>query len=79
MYSTMVTAICDFLKSVFNYADTAKEKQSETEIIKDKRDYKKATDVAERIIEIADKYLSKMNKDDLKEYQRLCKRFRKYN
>lgn len=79
MYSAMIKSICNFLKSVFNYADTAKEKQSETEIIKDKRDYKKATDVAERVFEVTDRYRSKMTKYDAWKYERLCRLFQKYN
>lgn len=79
MYSAMVKAVCDFLKSVFNYAGTAKEKQSESEVIKDKRDYKKATDVAERVFEVADRYRSKMTKYDSWKYERLCRLFKKYN
>lgn len=75
----MVKAVFDFLKSVFNYADTAKEKQSESEVIKDKRDYKKATDVAERVFEVADRYRSKMTKYDSWKYERLCRLFKKYN
>ena len=46
----------DMLKSVFDFATTAKENQSETEIINDKKDCEQANDDALKALKIADKY-----------------------
>ena len=46
----------DMLKSVFDFAVTAKENQSETEIINDKKDCEQANNDALKALKIADKY-----------------------
>ena len=50
--SAAVEAASNAIKSVFDFASTAKNHQSETEIIKEKRDLKKATDKAEEAFKI---------------------------
>lgn len=54
----------DTLKGVFNYASTAKEHQSETEIIKDRRDIDEANKDALRALKIADRYKENMTIKD---------------
>ena len=46
----------DALKSIFDFATTAKENQSETEIINDKKDCEQANNDALKALKIADKY-----------------------
>lgn len=46
----------DVLKSVFDFATTAKEHQSETEIINDKNDCEQANNDALKALKVADKY-----------------------
>lgn len=46
----------DALKSIFDFASTAKENQSETEIINDKKDCEQANNDALKALKIADKY-----------------------
>ena len=83
MWMTLVTtvskAIGDTTKSIFNYFSTVKEKQSETEIIKDKKDYKKATNIAEKIIDIAQQYKADMTFAHRLKFVRLVQAFKKYN
>jgi hypothetical protein len=83
MWMTLVTtvskAIGDTTKSIFNYFSTVKEKQSETEIIKDKRNYKKATNIAEEIFEITDMYIGYFSKQDKREYRYLMTKFKEKN
>ena len=83
MWMTLVTtvskAIGDTTKSIFNYFRTIKEKQSETEIIKEKRDYKEATNIAEEIFEITDMYLNSFSKADKREYRSLMSKFKEKN
>ena len=67
----------DALKSVFDFASTAKEHQSETEIIKEKRDLEDAVNTAEEIIELFDKYQTYLSDDDWKSFKKLVKKFNK--
>lgn len=46
----------DALKSIFDFATTAKENQSETEIINDKKDCEQANNDALKALKVADKY-----------------------
>lgn len=46
----------DALKSIFDFASTAKENQSETEIINDKKDCEQANNDALKALKIADQY-----------------------
>ena len=54
--SSIIKAVSDAFKSVFDFATTAKENQSETEIINDKKDCEQANDDALKALKIADKY-----------------------
>ena len=51
-----VEAASNAIKSVFDFAATAKENQSETEIINDKKDCEQANNDALKALKIADKY-----------------------
>lgn len=76
MLKAFETAL-DALKSVFDFASTAKEHQSETEIIKEKRDLESAVNTAEEIIELFNKYQFHLSDDDWKSYKKLVKKFNK--
>ena len=78
-YETAIKSIGDFFKSIFDFAKTSKEHQSETEIIKDKRDYKEATNIAEKIIDIAQKYKTEMTFADRLKFYRLLEKFQEHN
>ena len=78
-YETAIKSIGDFFKSIFDFAKTYKEHQSETEIIRDKRDYKEATDIAEKIINIAQKYKQEMTFADRLKFVRLSEKFQTRN
>lgn len=75
-----------FIQSFFNMgekiADTSKsiiEHRAESDIIKDKHNYKKATDIAEGVIILSTKYLEYFNKRDKKLFEHLVRQFNKYN
>lgn len=51
--ATVSKAVGDVTKSVFDFLSKKKDKQSETEIIKEKRELKKATNIAEEMWGIA--------------------------
>ena len=67
------------IKNGFSYAEKVKEKQSETAILKDRKNLQKAVDIAEEIIEIMFKYLPLYLEQDADDLQKLVKKFRKYN
>lgn len=75
--SAAVEAVSNAIKSVFDFASTAKENQSETEIIKEKRDLEDAVNTAEEIIELFDKYQTYLSDDDWKSFKKLVKKFNK--
>ena len=72
-YETAIKSIGDFFKSIFDFAKTSKE------IIKDKRDYKEATNIAEKIIDIAQKYKTEMTFADRLKFSRLLEKFQEHN
>ena len=75
--SAAVEAVSNAIKSVFDFASTAKENQSETEIIKEKRDLESAVNTAEEIIELFGKYQTYLSDDDWKSFKKLVKKFNK--
>ena len=75
--SAAVEAVSNAIKSVFDFASTAKENQSETEIIKEKRDLEDAVNTAEEIIELFGKYQTYLSHDDWKSFKKLVKKFNK--
>lgn len=75
--SAAVEAVSNAIKSVFDFASIAKENQSETEIIKEKRDLEDAVNTAEEIIELFGKYQTYLSDDDWKSFKKLVKKFNK--
>ncbi len=71
----LINAVAEALKSLFDCAENAKTRQSETQIIKDKKRLKEATNIAEEIFKITDLYKSFFSKDDLSEYESLMRKF----
>lgn len=69
----------DALKSVFDYAGTAKENQAETEIIKEKRDLKKATDKAEEAFKIVFRNFECLPEKEQERFKDLYDDFLDYN
>lgn len=77
--SSIVEALGNAVKGVSECFKTAKSKQLETEIIKEKRSLKKAVDCAEKIIEISFKYYPLMEETDREDFIANVKKFRKYD
>lgn len=78
-FADAIKSVGEAFTSLFNYCTTAKEVQSETQVIKDKKRLKKATDIAEKMFAIVDKYLPYFNRDDQKDYNRLYEEFKTKN
>lgn len=72
-----VKALLDCLTQFFSYKKVKTENQDETEIIDDKKDLKKASDIAEKIIQIALRYQDSMSKLDKLKLNSLIKQFNK--
>lgn len=79
MLTNAIEAIGNAVKSVFDSFTTFKKKQSETAILKDRKNLQKAVDISEEIIEIMFKYLPLYLEQDADDLQKLVKKFRKYN
>lgn len=70
-----VKSVGEAIKSLFDYADTAKTRQSETAIIKENKRLKKAADTTEKMLCIFSKYVDKISDDDQKELKKLLDTF----
>lgn len=70
-----VEKVGEAVKSFFDYLKETKAKQSETNIINDKKRLKKATNIAEKIFKITDNYRVLFEIEDLKKYNKLRDEF----
>lgn len=72
-----IQSVSEAFTSLFNWLRTNKEEQSETQLIKDKKRLKDATNIAEQIFEITDNYKDFFAEDDTENYNKLRKKFDK--
>ncbi len=72
-----IKSVGEALTSLFNYLSSQKETQSETQIIKDKKRLKEATNLAEQIFAITDRYKEFFIAEDTGNYNKLRKKFDK--
>lgn len=79
MYSALITAISNMFSKLFEFKTAQVENQAQTEVIEDKKDYKKATDIAEKIIDIAQNYKQKMTFAHRLRFVHLVQNFKKHN
>lgn len=79
MLTNAIEAIGNAIKSVSDSFNASKKRQSETAILKDRKNLQKAVDISEEIIEIMFKYLPLYLEQDVDDLQKLVKKFRKYN
>lgn len=77
--NTAITAFFEMLKQFFELRETDIEHKPTTDAIKDKKTLKKATNITEQILEITDNYVESFDEKDAKKYEKLKKRFLKYN
>ena len=71
--------IGEAFKSLFDFAETAKNRQSETEVIKDRRKLEKAVNAAEKMFNIFFQYFDKLSDEDKKEIEKLLEKFQENN
>ena len=76
-FSALLQSLLDCASQFAKYGQAKVEHQEATNIIADKNDLEKAGNIAEQIIEIAQKYKSCMSKRDQRKLKSLIKRFNK--
>lgn len=74
-----IESIGGAVNSGFSYAEKAKDKQSESEIIKTNKRYVKALNVAEELILLTYRYYNDFKEKDQEHYSDLIQKFIKYN
>lgn len=79
MYSALITAISNILSKLFEFKTAQVENLAQTDVIEDKKDYKKAIDIAEKIIDIAEKYKTEMTFAHRLRFAHLVQDFKKHN
>lgn len=79
MYSALIMAISNMLSKIFEFKTAQVENLAQTDVIEDKKDYKKATDIAEKIIAIAEQYKSKMTFAHRLRFVHLVQDFKRHN
>lgn len=79
MYAQILASFSNLFKGLFELKKTKIENQATTNIINDKQDYKKATNIAEKIIRITTKYKRLMTFSDRLKFTSLIKDFEKFN
>lgn len=72
-----VAKVGEAVKSLFDYVKETKEHQSETQVIKEFKRLKKATNIAEQIFYVTDCYIPYFSEDDKKKYEKLRLKFDK--
>ena len=79
MFLNLISSLGNIFANLCEYKTTELKTKPNTEIIKDKKNYKKATNIAEKIINISNKYKNYMNSSDKRKLANLIKIFQKYN
>ena len=76
---SLLSQVINMLKQLLSAYETSVKNQTTTEVVKDKKCLKKASNITEEILEITDKYFESFEKEDIKKYTKLKKRFLKFN
>ncbi len=79
MYASLVAAVSNLFAKLFEFKTVQVENMSTLEVIDDKKDYKKATNIAEKIIDIAEKYKPDMTFAHRLRFSHLVQSFKRFN
>lgn len=74
-----IEKLSEAVKSGFRFAETAKKHQSESAILKDRKQLQKAVNYAEKLILLAYKYYANFSDDDKKDFEYLLEKFLENN
>lgn len=75
LFTETITALEKMLETY----KTSLEEQTTTEVVKEKKSLKKASDITEQILDIVDNYKHLFTEKDLKKYTKLRSKFLKVN
>ena len=78
-FSDAIKSVGEAFKSLFDFAETAKTRQSETQIIKELKKLEKAVNAAEKMFNIFFQYFEKLSDEDKKEIEKLLEKFQENN
>ena len=78
-WSSTLKSISDSVTSIVNYLIVSKDKQLETEIVKEKKSLKKASDISEKMFKIVLKYIDTFEEKDKKRIEKLYDDFLEKN
>lgn len=75
----VIKSFFDSLNKTMQAYETKIKNLPTSEIVKDKRLLKKATNITEQILDITNNYTQYFSKQDLKRYEQLKRKFMRYN
>lgn len=78
-WSSTLKSISDSVTSIVNYLTVSKDKQLETEIVKEKKSLKKASNISEKMFKIVLKYIDTFEEKDKKRIEKLYDDFLEKN
>ena len=78
-WASTFKSIRDSVTSIVNYLTVSKDKQLETEIVKEKKSLKKASNISEKMFKIVLKYIDTFEEKDKKRIEKLYDDFLEKN
>lgn len=78
-WASTFKSISDSVMAIANYLTVSKDKQLETEIVKEKKSLKKASNISEKIFKIVLKYIDTFEEKDKKRIEKLYDDFLEKN
>lgn len=79
MLSTLIISFNKLISNFFDFKAKSVENKATLEVIEEKKDYKKATNITEKIINICTKYKKVMTFADRLKFSHLVQDFQKHN
>lgn len=78
-WASTLKSISDSVTSIVNYLTVSKDRQLETEIVKEKKSLKKASNISEKMFKIVLKYIDTFEEKDKKRIEKLYDDFLEKN
>ena len=78
-WASTFKSISDSVTAIVNYLTVSKDKQLETEIVKEKKSLKKASNISEKMFKIVLKYIDTFEEKDKKRIEKLYDDFLEKN
>lgn len=76
---TAIKSIIDTINQALQTYCVKLQMQATTEVVKDKKTLKKASNITEKILLLTDKYKELFSEEDIKQYEKLKRKFLKCN